>query len=678
MKFTKEQLNLENGLTKEWIITNGIGGYASQSIIGANTRKYHGLLIAPLTPPARRFMVLSKVDESIRIGNKSYDLYTNICKDYISGGYKHQVSFEKSFVPVFKYKVGKVEISKIIVLEHGKNTVGIYYRIENKEDKKATLTLAPLVNYRDFHCSNKDEYFDIKQSIEGTKTKLIINNVNEVPMYMGVSEGRYIPHENDVFRNMFYPEEEKRGFDPEENHAVPGVYEIDINAKERKEVTFVFSLEEIQNLNAKRMIDREIIRLNMIFNDSLLIDNRKTKKTKAEKQRDEEIKNYLVALDNFVVYRPSFGLHTLIAGYPWFLDWGRDALISFEGTLLIPRRFREARELLSTIVRDVNQGLVPNGYSGWDNRPLYNSVDASLLLFEQVKKFLDYTGDIKFVSDNLFSKLEEIIDNYIKGIDVDDNNIFLDSDYLIMSGKPDTQNTWMDAKAGGEVVTPRNGKVVEVNALWYNALKIMEDIAKKCGKKENIKEYRKYAKKCKESFNEKFYIKRRRSLYDVLGDDKIRPNQLYAMSLTYPVLDMTTEIPQNILNTVEKKLLNNYGLKTLAKGEENYVEIYEGNPYQRDRSYHQGITWTWLLGLYYNSLKNLRDNTKLKKDKKPIEEKIEKFINKVRKTFDKELEERGCIGSIAEIYDSKRPNLPKGAFAQNWSVAEIFRIIMEK
>ena len=679
MKFTKEQLNLENGLTKEWLITNGIGGYASSSIIGANTRKYHGLLIAPLTPPARRFLMLSKVDESITIDDNNFDLYTNVCEEYISQGYKNQVGFEKNFVPVFKYEIENVKITKIICMEYGKNTVGIYYKIENNEDKQIKLKLAPVINFRDFHCINKNESFLLRQNVKDTKVKIVLNEHAETPMYMHLSKGRYIEHHNDVFKNMFYPEEQKRGFDPKENHAVPGVYEVDINANKTQEISFVFSLEEnIEKINVKKLIDKEIIRLNMIFNDSLLIDNRKQKKTKKEKELDEEIKTYLVAADNFIVYRPTFRLHTVIAGYPWFLDWGRDSLIAFEGLLLIPKRFEEAKQVLQTMVRDIKMGLVPNGYSGFDNRPLYNSVDASLLLFEQIHKYVKYTGDNEFVKKVLYKKMKEIIKNYIKGIDIDNNNIYLDSDGLIVSGRPDTQNTWMDVKCGDYAVTPRNGKAVEINALWYNALKIIEGYAKKYGEQKEEKEYRKLARECKKSFNEKFYIKRKKSLYDVLGDDKIRPNQLFALSLTYPIIDPKSEEATNIIKTVERHLLNDYGLKTLSSKDEGYVEVYEGNEYQRDTSYHQGITWPWLLGLYYDSLKNIRDSLKAKTKKEELQDKIDKFRKKTSKVFKKELEENGCIGSIAEIYDSKKPQLPKGTIAQAWSISEVFRIVLGK
>lgn len=678
MKFTKESLNLENGLDKEWIITNGIGGYSSSTIIGANTRKYHGLLVAPLTPPARRYLVFSKIDENIEISGENYPFYTNVCKKFISRGYEYQEEFEKEYVPVFKYKVKDVEVTKIICMEYGKNTVGVYYKIKNRsEDIK--LTLAPIINFRDFHTVNINHDYNLRQEIHNNKVKIVVDNNSQNPLYMNISEGKYIKHENDNFKNMFYIEEQKRGFYPEEDHCVPGRYEINIKANEEKEISFIFSLEEnIEHINVKDLINKEITRLGELFNQSLLIDYRKEKKTKKELEQDQLIKNLIIATDNFVVYRPNFGLHTLIAGYPWFLDWGRDSLISFEGLLLVTKRYDIAKEVLKTMIRDVKFGLVPNGYSGYDNRPLYNSVDASLLLFESIQKYLDYTDDYKFIENEFYTVLEDIIEHYKNGIDVDDNNIFLDDDGLIVSGTEDTQNTWMDAKYDGVAITPRSGKVVEVNSLWYNANMIMSTLSKKFGESEKFKKYKKQADICKKSFNEKFYNAKRKCLYDVLGDSKIRPNQLFALSLSYPVIEPNSEEAKNIINVVEKKLLNAYGLKTLAKGEENYVEIYEGDGKKRDYSYHQGITWPWLLGLYYNALKNMLKETKKKTDKKEIEEKFEKFIEKTKKTFKKELEQRGCIGSIAEIYDSKTPYLPKGTIAQGWSVSEVFRIILKK
>lgn len=688
MKLTKEKINLENGLKREWIITNGIGGFASSTIIGANTRKYHGLLIAPLTPPARRYLILSKLDEAIEIENEKYELFTNIGENYISQGYQYLESFEKEYIPVFSYKVKDIEITKAVCMEYGRNTVGIYYKIKNT-DKPIKLTLAPVINFRDFHCMSTDHIFNVKQMVHEQKVKLIIDGRSNFPVYMNASEGKYIEHHNNTFKDMFYIEEQKRGFYPKENHYVTGVYEIEIKPNEEKEISFACSFEEnIEEIDVNQLIKNEIARIeknvaqakieqeNTISNNiESEVKNSLSTEKREENKRIELLKKLIATSDQFIVYRPTFGLHTIIAGYPWFLDWGRDSLISFEGLLLIPNRHDIAKEVLLTMIRDIKYGLVPNGYSGFDNRPLYNSADSSLLLFEQIQKYIKYTQDYDFIKEKVYDKLDVIIEHYIKGIDVDQNNIYMDTDYLISSGTETTQNTWMDAKYNNIPATPRNGKAVEINSLWYNSLMIMGDLTEKFKNKLEAKKYRDLAKKCKKSFNEKFYNSRRKCLYDVLGDNKVRPNQLFSLSLTYPVIEPNSEIAYNIIETVEKKLLNSYGLKTLAKGEENYTDIYEGDSFQRDMHYHQGITWPWLLGLYYDSLKNMIKNEKRKTNKAKLEEKLAKFIEKIEKTFEKEIEERGCIGSIAEIYDSKKPQEPKGTISQAWSVSEIIRIL---
>ena len=499
MKYTNEDINLENGIQKEWIITNGIGGFASSTIIGANTRKYHGLLIAPLTPPARRYLILSKVDESIEIGGKQYNLYTNIGKNYIAKGYEYQTSFEKEEIPTLKYKISDVEITKQICMKYGENTVGILYKIKNGK-QPTKLTLAPLMNFRDFHSMSTNHEFKIRQENKGTKLKVIIDNMIQNSIYIKVSEGIYIPHNNDIFRNMFYIEEQKRGFYPEENHAVVGRYEIEIKPNEEKEISFVCSLEEnIDELDVKKLIIKEKQRISKILEKTEIDFSEKQDKTEDEEKRQELIKNLVISADTFIAYRPSFRLHTIIAGYPWFLDWGRDSLISFEGLLLKTKRYDIAKEVLKTMMRDIKYGLVPNGYSGFDNRPLYNSVDASLLLFEQIQKYLEYTKDQEFIKE-IFEKLEIIIENYKKGIDIDNNNIYLDTDHLIVSGTGNTQNTWMDPQVDGVAVTPRNGKAVEINSMWYNSLKIMENICKELRRKQKSKKICRTSKTNKKFF----------------------------------------------------------------------------------------------------------------------------------------------------------------------------------
>lgn len=670
-----ENLEFEKALKQDWIITNGLGGYSSSSILGINTRKYHGLLVAPLNPPGNRNLILSKVDESFESGGQEYPIYSNIGKDYISKGYQYLKAFEKEYIPIFTYEVDGAIIKKYICMEHGKNTVCVLYNIKNNE-KRTKFKIAPIVNFRDFHTTTPNAEFNLKQEIKDTKVKMIINNQGQTPIYMKTSEGKYIEHFNDTFRNMYYLEEEKRGQGAEENLAVPGVFEIKLRANEEKFITFICSLEEnIDELDGKNLINKEIVRITGELYDSYLLD---PKKDYSDRYKTL-MRDYIIASDNFVVYRPAFALYTIIAGYPWFLDWGRDALISFEGIVLIPRRFQIAKEVLLTFIRDIKYGLVPNGYSGYDGRPLYNSADASLLLFEQIRKYLEYTHDYEFLKNQAYDMLKKVIEAYINGIDLDGNNIHLDNeDGLLSSGTPQIQNTWMDAKIGNIVVTPRNGKAIEINALWYNALKIMESFANLYKEKELSKKYAELAKKCKENFIKKFYNKKRKSFDDLVGDNSIRPNQLFAIGLHYPVVESNSVEAKTAFETVTKKLLTPYGLKTLAKGKKCYREIYEGDQIKRDMSYHQGITWPWLLGIYSDSFLNIISAEKNKTKKKELEEQYSKFAQNVEDTFYNEMYNRSTVGSISELYDSAKPYEAKGAFAQAWSVAEVFRIIEKR
>lgn len=668
-----ENFEFEKALKQDWIVTNGLGGYSSSTILGINTRKYHGLLVAPLNPPENRHLILSKVDESFESGGQEYPIYSNIGKDYISKGYQYLKAFEKEYIPIFTYEVDGAIIKKYICMEYGKNTVCVLYNIKNNE-KRTKFKIAPIVNFRDFHTTTPNAEFELKQEIKDTKVKLIINN--QMPVYMKLSEGKYVEHINDTFRNMYYLEEEKRGQAAEENLSVPGVFEVKLRANEEKFVTFICSLEEnIDELDGKNIINKEIVRITSELYDSYLLD---PKKEYSDKYKTL-MRDYIIASDNFVAYRPAFALYTIIAGYPWFLDWGRDALIAFEGITLIPRRFQVAKEVMLTFVRDIRYGLVPNGYSEYDGRPLYNSADASLLLFEQVRKYLEYTHDYEFLKNQLYDTLKRIIEEYINGIDLDGNNIHLDNeDGLLSSGTPQIQNTWMDAKIGNIVVTPRNGKAIEINALWYNALKIMESFANLYKEKELSKKYAELAKKCKESFIKKFYNKKRKCFDDLVDDNSIRPNQLFAIGLHYPVVEPNSVEAKTAFETVTKKLLTPYGLKTLAKGEKCYREIYEGDQIKRDMSYHQGITWPWLLGIYSDSFLNIISAEKNKTKKKELEEQYSKFAQNVEDTFYNEMYNRSTVGSISELYDSAKPYEAKGAFAQAWSVAEVFRIIEKR
>ena len=407
MKITKKQIDLKEALNREWILANGTGGFCSTTIIGANTRRYHGLLVAPLVPPAQRHVLVSKVDESIEINGNTYNLYTNLCKNFISDGYKNLESFEKEILPVFTYKIQDVKIVKTISMIYGRNTVVLQYKIKNGKNK-SIFKLAPILNFRDFHKMNTDHNFTLKQECTKNKVRVEIDGNASIPIYLFTTDGIYIEHNNDIFKNMFYLKEEERGFFAEENLIVPGRYEIELKPRELKEITFVASLEDnTEQIDSNKVFKEEIDRVQNIIENTELLKN-KTKLTKQEKDYNNLMKELIIASDTFVLNRPTFGTHSLIAGFPWFLDWGRDAMISYEGLLLLTKRYDLAREVLLTFTRDVKFGLVPNGYSGFDNRPLYNSADASLLLFEQINKFLQYTKDYEFVRNNLYDKLKDI------------------------------------------------------------------------------------------------------------------------------------------------------------------------------------------------------------------------------------------------------------------------------
>ena len=558
-------------------------------------------------------------------------------------------------------------------MEYGKNTVCVLYHIQNNS-KRTKLTLAPILNLRDTHAITENADFQVEQEADGKKVKVVLNHQKHAPIYFSISEGKYIEHPHDIFYNMYYLSEEKRGLPAEENLVVPGVYEVKLRANEEKFVSFVCSLEPIpEEIDGKNLINQEITRITSVLYDSYLLDSKK------EISDDYKLlmRDYIIASDNFVVYRPAFALYTTIAGYPWFLDWGRDTLISFEGLLLLTRRFTIAKEVLLTCIRDIQYGLVPNGYADKEHRPLYNSVDASLLLFEQVKKYLDYTHDFEFMKNQLYDVLIKIIESYITGIDLDGNNIHLDmEDGLLSVGTETSQNTWMDVKIGNTPVTPRNGKAVEINSLWYNALRLMADWTKLYKNKELTKKYTELADKCQANFTKKFYNKKRKCLYDVIGDNRIRPNQLFSLSTTYPAIDPSSEVAKQILQTVTNKLLTPYGLKTLSKGEMGYRDIYEGDQVKRDLSYHQGITWPWLLGAYSDAFLKIIEAEKSKTVQKELQEQYHQFAERVEKTFYEEMYHRSTVGSISEIYDSSKPYEAKGAFAQAWSVAEVFRIIV--
>ena len=669
---------------REWLITNGIGGYASSTDIGGmNTRRYHGLLIASLNPPAQRQLILSKVDESIEIHGVNYNIFTNSTSNSVTEGYTFLQEFEKEIIPIYKFQILDTKIEKSICMLHGKNAVIVQYRIQS-QNSKSKFRVTPLLNNRDFHSLKKDQNFRFTQKTDGDRAQINFIGNNECKVNMCMKKSTYEPHENDIFYNMYYKTERDRGFDCFENHLVAGTFEIELEPNEIKELTFVCALDgrngidydSILQIDGKKVIENEYLRINHLIENSKLLKTKLSDNTKQILYKNL-VRKYIVASDNFIVKRESTELTTIIAGYPWFLDWGRDSLISFEGILLMSNRIKEAEEVLLTYIRSARRGIVPNGFNEYDDMPLFNSADASLLLFTAIGKYLKYTNNYTFVEEKLFEKMKRIIKAYTDGTNLDGNNIYVDrKDCLLVTGTPDIQNTWMDAKVNGKPVTPRNGKAVEMNALWYNALCVMKDISEHLNKKVLKIQYGYMALKCKKSFEKEFFNIDNKCLYDVLGDAKIRPNQLFALSTEYPILDCSKDIARESFVTCTKKLLNKYGVRTLSPEDKEFKPEYSGGPIERDSSYHQGTTWPWLLELYYDSLSNLIKAEKRTEYKLSLEQTLKKFKTNIADVFLNELIYGNTIGSICEVYDGLNPEHGKGAFAQAWSVSAIFKILL--
>ena len=619
MKITKEKY--EEVIKNEWLITNGIGGFASSTISGCNTRKYHGLIVASLGKSGERYLCLSKLNESLIIRGNEHSFSTNECSNFIEKGYSYQTEFSKVFLPKFTYSVKNIQIEKTLAMKYGENKIGITYKIKTDKDD-VLLRLQPLVNFRSFHqtknCSELQQ--EINESAVNVRLK---SNIN---LHMIVSEGEYIEYTRTYYENMFYRAEEERGLDSSESHYMPGYFEIVIPKNSEKVIEFVASVDDstlfLPKANATDIIRGENVRFEKIC---------KIANAKSDLERE-----LVIAADNFIIEKNN--TKTIIAGYPWFGDWGRDTFISLEGITLETNRFKDAKEIINSFKNYIKDGLVPNLISE-DGTESYNSVDASLWYIDAVYKYYKYTMDSDFVKD-MYPTLMQIINAYKNGTSYD---IKMDEDGLISAGNAETQLTWMDAKVGDVIPTPRYGKAVEINALWYNALKIMEVFSNIIGEKfdGNI------SKKIEESFK-KFYAPV--GLIDTIDplSNKIRPNQVIAIGLEFSPVEK--EKAREILKLADEKLYTNRGLKTLSSDDEDYRPYYFGGVYERDTSYHQGTVWPFLLMFY---------NKALKKYEKRANDNIE-----VQKML-----HEGCIGNAAEIYDAEEPRKPKGAFAQAWSIA---------
>lgn len=639
-----------SGIEREWVITNGIGGYAGSSIIGAHTRKHHGLLIASLHPPVERFMVFSKINESLKIGETDYNLSTNQRTGHTYEEGQHYLQrFLFDCLPTFIYDVQGVHITKSIAMEYGHNTTAIHYELYNGSEN-TTLTLTPLFNFRDHNdgCLAKDLCFSTKLD---KQTLLLTHDSKTISFYC--SEGTFKTRKEEFDRNLELQTEMDTGMSSFDNNYTPYDITISLEPFEKRQISIVCSLEQNYCKDASTTI------LNAKRRGELLI--------KQAGFTDDFANSLVLAADNFIVHRDSTGYKTVLAGLPWFTDWGRDTMIALQGLTLITKRCEDAKGILKTFAMYIKDGLVPNMFPDAGLDPLYNTVDASLWYFYCVWKYLEYTGsdaDYEFIRTEIYDKLVEIINAYKKGTHF---SIYMDEDHLIHAGGGLDQVTWMDVRVDDWVVTPRHGKPVEINALWYNALCIMTELSQRF-QKDSIP-YQRLAEQVKEAFCKKFWNPKLKCLYDVIedgdkGDARIRPNQIWAVSLPFTMLSKEQE--KCVVDVVHSHLYASYGLRSLSPADPEYKGIYFGELHDRDGAYHQGTVWGFPLGGFISAYVKVHDYTP---------ESVS-FAEELLAPMKDHLMD-GCINQIAEIFDGDEPHISRGCYGQAWSVGEVLRTYAE-
>ncbi|MDG6243812.1 MAG: amylo-alpha-1,6-glucosidase [Methanolobus sp.] len=634
----------------EWIVANGLGGYASSTVIGANTRKYHGLLIASLKPPVERRLLLSSLDEELITQKETFRLAVHKYPDAIyPRGNDLLVDFYREPFPTFMFNAGGMKIKKQIMMLHGLNSTVIRYHISNPSGTKGLFRILPLVNNRSVHRMTRSDDFTFMQEVMPGKISLEWED-SSFSLY---SDMRYQADEH-WYYNFEYDAELLRGYPHREDNFNPGHFDLEISGKDAS-CFIVASTENDEEWNWKRIQE--------------LFDNEKRRlKGLAGKNTTDDpfLKKLVLAGDLFIVERRSTGSKSVIAGYHWFGDWGRDTMISLPGLTLVTGRYDDARSILSTFAAHCKEGLIPNLFPEQDSgSPAYNTVDASLWFVHAAGRYMDYTNDTDFIK-MIWPTIENILENYRKGTAYD---IRMDEDGLIEHAG---QLTWMDAKIGDLEVTPRKGKACEINALWFNALMYAGKIGKRIGT--DVSGFTNDAKLVKRSFREQFWNNEKKCLYDCIQgswkerdhekDDSVRPNQILAVSLPHTML--SADMEKNIVDVVTEELLTPYGLRTLSPFDKRYKGIYAGNPERRDSAYHNGTVWPWLLGPYITAFR------KVYGDKPDLKGKLRSFLQMIEKHMDE-----ACIGTISEVFDGDIPHYPGGCVSQAWSVAEIMRCYLE-
>lgn len=651
-KYQLQNFNQASGL--EYLETNGLGGWSGSSITGAHTRRYHGLFVAAINPPTDRMVLLSKLDETIVVGGQRFELSCNLYDGDVlhPNGNQYLESFAKDFLPEWIYNAGGVQLRKTICMIHGENTLSIRYEVL-KADSAFTLELLPLMAARGYH---ELGHASPRMHWDADFTNGILHSqpdgINNV--YIAVPGSTY-QHTPRWFNNFKYSIEQYRGLDYTEDLFNHGTFSVQL--VESDELNIIISTENPDGGDAKGLIKKELKRRKALLKGQ---------------PEDETLRQLILAADQFIVKR-SENLKTIIAGYHWFTDWGRDTMISLPGLTLSTGRYDDAKKILSAFAQSVSMGMLPNRFQEKEP-PEYNNVDGTLWYFIAVYKYLQATDDKTFVLNELLPVLKDIIDWHFKGTRY---NIHVAEDGLLYAGEVGQQLTWMDARIGTWVVTPRMGKPVEIQALWYNVLKIFAALLRLNNQKKDAAAVEGSAAKAKESFDKLFWFAEGKYLYDVIDENgnpdvTLRPNQLFAISLPFALVE--GEKAEAVLKIIEEKLYTPVGLRSLPMEDSHYVHHYGGDQWHRDSSYHEGTVWSWLLGAYVDAMMRPLLNPPRKGG--PGEDSAKLKAEKVIEDFKYHLNE-ACIGQVSEIFDADAPHHPRGCVAQAWGVAEVLRVIKE-
>lgn len=659
----KDWTTFKEGIKREWAVTNGIGGYAGSSMIGAHSRTHQGYLIASLHAPIERYLVFSKINETVTVGTKTVSFETSqhraSGKTVYTEGQKFLTSFIYDGSVHYTYETDNFSFEKHITLKRNANVCAVSYEL-TAGDNDCTFTLTPLFNYREHSESSTPDTLRFDTFTEDRTFYLVPEKNKDIAIRFQTSEGTFSERETVYDIDMQLQIEVDLETDGLDCHYCPVDLSIAVPANTTKKVSILCSIGDVNERPAPVSATEAF---------SILEKNARCHAELFEKAgyRDSFANQLVLASDQFLTYRESTKMMTVLAGLPWFTDWGRDTMIAFTGLTLCTKRFKEAEEILLTFARYIRHGIVPNMFPDDNMPPLYNTVDASLWYFYAVYQYLHYNPAAEaeaFVKEQIFPHLKEIVSAYEKGTDF---SIYMEDDGLIHAGSGLDQITWMDVRVGDWVATPRHGKPVEINALWYNALRIMESLCEKFD--EDASAYRTRANQVKESFNAKFWDSSNQCLFDVVDgdepDDHIRPNQIYAVSLPFSLL--LEEQEKAVVALVEKELFVGCGLRSLAPDHPDYHGIYCGALAKRDAAYHQGTAWGFLLGGFFSAYMKVNHHSS------SAAENAVRMLEPVRK----HLTDSGCIGSISEIFDGDAPHNPRGCYAQAWSVGEVLRCYCE-